>query len=349
MQLTETAVLSSSVVNETRFQYYRADDVAQANTPEPRFRCWAPSMAAGHQLGRTTDHAEHLRVAELHVDASRRAHAAIRRPAARIQRRATRSPQNFGGTFTFGGGLAPELDANNRPVLDASGQPVAGKYHLDRKLSPDAAAFSRLGLPAAQIRALGGGATQFSINAGIRSFRPARWTSELFVGDDWKVRPNLTLSLGLRYETQTNIHDWRDFAPRIGVAWAPGAARESAAEERDPRGIRHVLRSLRLGNTLMAERSTASFSSSTWSPIRIFSQRTAVSLAAWAIAAKHHSEDQLHVARALSDAVRRGLRAPVAAQHDHRHHLRELARPAHAAVERYQRAAARHLRSERSS
>src|ERR1051325_9694022 len=29
--------------------------------------------------------------------------------------------------------------------------------------------------------------------------------------------------MGLRYETQTNIHDWRDFAPRIGIAWAPGA------------------------------------------------------------------------------------------------------------------------------
>jgi hypothetical protein len=28
--------------------------------------------------------------------------------------------------------------------------------------------------------------------------------------------------MGLRYETQTNIHDWTDFAPRIGFAWAPG-------------------------------------------------------------------------------------------------------------------------------
>ena len=39
------------------------------------------------------------------------------------------------------------------------------------------------------------------------------------------MRPNLTLSLGMRYETQTNIHDRRDFAPRVGVAWAPGAAK----------------------------------------------------------------------------------------------------------------------------
>jgi hypothetical protein len=43
----------------------------------------------------------------------------------------------------------------------------------------------------------------------------------LFAGDDWRVRPNLTLSLGVRYEWQTNIHDRPDFAPRIGLAWAP--------------------------------------------------------------------------------------------------------------------------------
>lgn len=38
------------------------------------------------------------------------------------------------------------------------------------------------------------------------------------------MRPNLTLSLGVRYEAQTNIHDWRDFAPRVGLAWGPGGA-----------------------------------------------------------------------------------------------------------------------------
>src|SRR5204862_5575913 len=44
----------------------------------------------------------------------------------------------------------------------------------------------------------------------------------VFAGDDWKARPNLTVSLGARYEAQTNIRDQRDFAARVGVAWAPG-------------------------------------------------------------------------------------------------------------------------------
>ena len=47
----------------------------------------------------------------------------------------------------------------------------------------------------------------------------------LFVQDDWRFRPNLTISMGLRYETQDNIHDHNDWAPRVAIAWAPGAGK----------------------------------------------------------------------------------------------------------------------------
>ena len=71
-------------------------------------------------------------------------------------------------------------------------------------------------------------------NAG---FRPSQYTQRsgtpvqdvrqldlsLFVQDDWRFRPNLTISTGLRYETQNNIHDHNDWAPRVALAWAPGA------------------------------------------------------------------------------------------------------------------------------
>ncbi len=35
------------------------------------------------------------------------------------------------------------------------------------------------------------------------------------------------MSLGLRFETQTNIHDWHDWAPRVGFAWAPGQSKNN--------------------------------------------------------------------------------------------------------------------------
>ncbi|MFX8601119.1 hypothetical protein ABTL95_19570, partial [Acinetobacter baumannii] len=83
-------------------------------------------------------------------------------------------------------------------------------------------AYAQQGYTPAQIRALGGGASQFTIAAGNPSLSASQFDAGVFFGDDWRVRPNLTMSVGLRYETQTNIHDWHDIAPRIGFAWAPG-------------------------------------------------------------------------------------------------------------------------------
>ena len=71
------------------------------------------------------------------------------------------------------------------------------------------------------------GPSQFSITTGIALANVNMVDVGAFVGDDWRVKPNLTLSLGLRFETQTDIHDWHDWAPRIGFAWAPGQSKNN--------------------------------------------------------------------------------------------------------------------------
>lgn len=43
-----------------------------------------------------------------------------------------------------------------------------------------------------------------------------------FYQDDWKWKPNFTLSYGLRMEGQNRISDHVDLAPRLAIAWAPG-------------------------------------------------------------------------------------------------------------------------------
>jgi len=59
--------------------------------------------------------------------------------------------------------------------------------------------FQQLGYSPAQIRALGGAARQFSIIAGTPYLSASQVDAGLFVGDDWRVRHNVTLSLGVRY------------------------------------------------------------------------------------------------------------------------------------------------------
>ena len=65
--------------------------------------------------------------------------------------------------------------------------------------------------------------TQYEVTTGNPSAFVSYYDLGLFFQDDHKLLPNLTLSYGLRYETQNGIGYHGDWAPRIAFAWAPGA------------------------------------------------------------------------------------------------------------------------------
>ena len=252
VQAADTALIGTAV-NETRFQFYRSATQAIANSLSPATLVLQSFNGGGSALGRTFDTQNSYEL-QNYTSMLKGKHSWRFGVRLRGQTDDSVSPQNFNGTFTFGGGgLAPVLDAQNRPVVDANGQaqvaPITSIERYRRTLL-----FQQLGDTPAQIRALGGGATQFTVNTGTAELTVHQMDAGFFVGDEWRVRPNFTLNLGLRYETQTNLHDWRDFAPRLAFAWAPGGSGQKRAKTVLRAGFGIFYDRFALANTLAAQR-----------------------------------------------------------------------------------------------
>ena len=64
-------------------------------------------------------------------------------------------------------------------------------------------------------------ASQFTQSFGTSTYSVHEWLWSAFIQDDWRLRHDLTVNLGLRYERQTFTDDTNNFAPRVGFAYNP--------------------------------------------------------------------------------------------------------------------------------
>ena len=215
IQLTETAVINKTIVNETRFQFERQTSSQDADNSLPTIEVQDAFTGGGSQIGQSHTTTKDWELTN-NTSFAIRAHSLKVGARLRGVHIDQFSPQNFGGTFTFfGGGLGPKLDGNEQPA--GGTQPITSieRFRRTQVLLAD-------GLTGLQIRALGGGASQFRLSSGNPESEVSQWDVGGYLQDDWKFRPNLTLSLGLRYENQKNIDSNFNFGPRIGFAWQPG-------------------------------------------------------------------------------------------------------------------------------
>jgi len=227
-RVTETSVINSKIVNESRFQYMHSHRELKDSNDSPAIKVLDAFYGGGAQVGNSFYNEDRWEVHN-YTTATLGAHvmrAGVRLRGVKVQ---NVSLNNFGGTYIFAGGLAPRLDANNQVVLDANGQPI-NELITSIERYRRTLVFQQAHLSPEDIRAFGGGATQLTIAGGNPEATVSRIDAGFFVQDDWRVRPNLLLSAGMRFESQNNINGKMDYAPRVSFAWSPPTKGKEAAK-----------------------------------------------------------------------------------------------------------------------
>jgi hypothetical protein len=219
-QIVETAVLSPKAINETHFSMYRESvaDLSQSLSPELYVSQSFVSGGSGYSAPGygSTSNVETDYELQNYTSITWGTHttkAGIRIRSAVLD---NVTPKGFNGNFQFLGGSFPVLGPNNTDTAARVQLQSIDQYLITEQLLAS-------GLSSAQVTALGYGPSKYSVNAGNPYLSFYQMDFGPFVQDDWRVRPNLTLSFGLRWESQTNIPDKNDWAPRFGFAWSPDA------------------------------------------------------------------------------------------------------------------------------
>ena len=182
MQLTETAVINQKVINETRFQFIRSESRQEGDNSRPTIQVLQSFTGGGSSIGLSSNDQDRFELQNYTSWVMGR-HALKAGGRVRYVNITDQSQQNFNGTFVF-----TSLEQYRQVLLGAPG------------VRP----------------------TQFTINGGEPQAQVSQTDFGAFAQDDWRLRPNFTLSLGLRYETQNNIDSNLNFAPRVSFAWSPG-------------------------------------------------------------------------------------------------------------------------------
>jgi hypothetical protein len=197
LQLSDSFIVNEHVVNETRFQFLRDYSSTTPASTAPQVSIPLTFTGGGATDQTSTDHTDHYELQNL-TTTSIGAHAIKFGTRLRDNSDANTSDDDFNGSFSFNSVSdyvgALNLEAGQIcPAPGTTTETVCGTTNAPIKLS---------------------------YASGAPSARANVFDAAVFFQDDWKANPFLTLSGGLRWESQNHISDHDDWAPRFAMAYA---------------------------------------------------------------------------------------------------------------------------------